>query len=213
MSLGTARSCGPGAFCPHKGGLWFPSYFILPNNLLIQENRVLRGTYPAGWLHPVLFGDPQMTFLLAQDPHSGKKWVPTPPSVTIFPRSADLHQEVTRNIVGLGGRYCAADPGEAAGSGEMAALVSWVMGPVTVSTGQDAIQDPSSPSSQLGTQPTHLCLLVSASCPLWLSPQSFREQLPVLLTVCAKTGAQDGQGSLSSLPSLLSTKGAEPKVI
>lgn len=100
MSLGTARSCGPGAFCPHKGGLWFPSYFILPYNLLIQENRFLRGTYPAGWLHPVLFGDPQMTFLLAQDPHSGKKWVPTPPSVTIFPRSADLRQEVIRNIVG-----------------------------------------------------------------------------------------------------------------
>lgn len=35
----------------------------------------------------------------------------------------------------------------------MAALASWVMGPVTVSTGQDASQDPSSPSSHLGTQP------------------------------------------------------------
>lgn len=110
MSLGTVRSCDPGAFCPHTVGLWFPSYFILPNNLLIQENRFLRGTDPAGCLHPVLFGDPQMTFLLAQDPHSGKKWVPTPPSVTIFPRSANLCQEVTRNIVGLGGRYCRCRP-------------------------------------------------------------------------------------------------------
>lgn len=139
-----------------------------------------------------------MTFLLAPDAHSCEKWVPTPPSVTIFPRSADPCQEVTRNIVGLGGKYCRCRPWFPS-SGEMAALASWVMGPVTVSTDQDASQDPSSLSSQLGTQRTHSCLLASASWPLWLPPQRLRGQLPALLTV-HRQGAQDSQGYLPSLP-------------